>query len=133
MSRLLSTAGAGLRVAAGAAPLLLSSCAAVVSFDDLPVEERALRGTVSGLELEGATVSLELSALRFEGSNLRERSRRAVVGNGAFDFPAILPYGGAYLLSIAGQPAGHHCSIRGGEGKVAGYDIMGVEVRCKRT
>lgn len=96
--------------------LVVSSCALVLSFDDREHAPRSLEGTVSGLE--DATVVLALDDERLDA------------GNGPFTFPPILAYGSTYSLTIAAQPREHHCSIRGGQGDVAGYDVAGVEVRC---
>ena len=112
-----STARGRLRIAAAVALVSVSSCTLVVSFDDLPTAPRGLSGTVSGLA--NATISLQLSTKLIEAAN------------GPFSFPAILPHGVAYSLTIPTQPAGHHCSIRGGQGTVGNRDIAGVEVLCK--
>jgi hypothetical protein len=94
----------------------LCSCALVVSFDDLEREPRSLRGTVSGLD--GELVLLRLG------------NEDRMLGNGPFAFDR-LRYGSAYSLEIAKQPPAHHCSIRGGQGTMAGFDVAGVDVFCR--
>lgn len=103
---------------------LIGACGLVVSFDYGPVggdvpDARllyAVEGSVLGLE--GSTVTLALNDLRL------------TVGDGPFAFPAALPDGSAFVVSVAEHPFNHPCSLFHATGAIAGEDEKTVLVSC---
>ena len=79
-----------------------------------------VRGTLSGLA--GGSV-----VLRNNGGNDLTLS-----ANGAFEFTTAVPSGGAYAVTVQGQPLGpsQTCVVTQGSGNVAAADIANVAVSC---
>jgi hypothetical protein len=115
------------------APLLVAafgvlSCSLAISFDDYETSERheaaapplyAVRGTVDGLD--GAKVVLRVAHATLE------------IGDGPFSFPATLPAGAAWTVSVAADPPSHACTVEHGEGRIDAGDGSGVAVHCPST
>ncbi|MCK9489275.1 MAG: hypothetical protein M0Q42_07755 [Xanthomonadales bacterium] len=76
-------------------------------------------GTLSGLAQSG-TVALQLN-----GGPPQE-----LAGNGPFVFPDLFTTGDGYLITVATQPAGQHCTVSAGEGVVGQADVEDVQVDC---
>jgi hypothetical protein len=81
----------------------------------------AIGGTVSGLA--GGTLTL----LDNDADPL------AVTANGPFAFRGRLPSGAAYRVTVGTQPPGQLCTVASGEGTVAGVDVDGISVNCKKA
>jgi hypothetical protein len=94
---------------------VLSACAFAVSFDDYNARTWAIHGTAAGLG--GASLVLQVNNQALE------------VRDGPFT-SGQLADGVSYVIGIPAQPAGRQCSIAGGEGRISGADVSGVEVRC---
>jgi len=74
-------------------------------------------GTVSGLT---GTVTLQNNGA----------DDLAVAGNGSFTFATAIVNGGAYDVTVSGQPAGQTCSVGNGNGTIAGANVTNVTVTC---
>ena len=78
-----------------------------------------LGGTVSGLAGQGLVLQNGATTV-------------AISSNGSFAFPAAIPSGTAYAVTVAAQPGGpsQTCTVTGGAGTVAGADVTSVAVAC---
>jgi hypothetical protein len=77
-------------------------------------------GTVSGLTGQG------LRLLNNGGDEL------TVAQSGAFEFPALVPSGGAYSVTVSQQPSlpEQICSVAGGQGTVSDANVTSVSITC---
>ena len=78
-----------------------------------------LGGTVSGLDGQGLVLQ--------SGS-----TTAAVSSNGTFAFPAAIPSGTAYTVTVQTQPTGpsQTCSVTGGTGTMGAANVTSVSVAC---
>ena len=76
-------------------------------------------GTLSGLA-QGGSVALQLN-----GGPLQH-----LAGNGPFVFPDLFTTGDGYLVTVATQPAGQHCTVTAGQGVVGAANVEDVQVDC---
>ena len=78
-------------------------------------------GNVSGLAGTGLVLSLDGGAQSLP-----------VSANGAFTFPAAIPSGSSYAVTVASQPSspGQTCTVSGGSGTVGASNVTSVQVAC---
>ena len=84
--------------------------------DDAPVNY-TVGGAVSGLT---GTVVLQNNA----GDDL------SVAANGAYTFSTAIADGGAYNVTVSGQPAGQTCTVSNGNGTIASANVANADVSC---
>lgn len=84
-----------------------------------PANTYAVGGTLSGLAAGAAVV------LKINGGNALN-----VAANGAWVFPLHFAPGSAYVVSIAAQPVGQHCSLGNPNGTVGTANVSSVSVDC---
>jgi hypothetical protein len=79
------------------------------------------------------TVGGSVTDLKGHGLVLRNNGADdlAIESGGSFTFQTPLEDGASYAVTIAAQPSGQTCSVKNGEGTVAGGDITSVAVSCE--
>ncbi len=78
-------------------------------------------GFVSGLGSTGVTLLLD------------NTESLTVTSNGGFNFPAGVPDGSTYFVTIVSQPTDAQCAIQGAAGTIASANISSVLVKCAST
>ncbi len=78
-------------------------------------------GTLSGLS--GGTVVLQNN----DGDDL------SLSANGSFTFATAVPQGGAYSVTVAGQPVAQTCVVSNGAGTINAADVTNVTVSCTQV
>lgn len=108
------------KVAIAALCLVLAACLGR-SHPQVPVSHESaftLEGQVTGLMIEGVTLSLQ-----------DHGGRVITVGSGRFRFPGAVPADSRYAVTVARQPKWHWCTVRRGE-SLATDDVKDIHVQC---
>ncbi len=110
-----------------AQPCVLVNASGIVSDHDIsnvvvncgPANTYTVGGSLTGLA-SGESIVLKLN----NGNAL------TLGADGSWVLPLFFASGGSYVVSIAQQPTGQHCSVANPAGTVAGADITNVAVQC---
>ena len=85
------------------------------------IDAYSLGGTINGLSGSGMVL----------GDNVGDVF--LVTANGNFSFPAMLPAGSPYTISVVTQPPGLSCGIAGGSGIMGSGNLNNVTISCSKA
>jgi hypothetical protein len=111
---------------------LIAACGALVSFDEYGTS--AHRGGPDGStdlrHLYGVQGRVTGVGAGREVTLVLGKAASIAVGDGSFEFPAVIADGADFAVSVGAQPVARVCSVLGGTGRIAHAPALGIVVSC---